>query len=198
MFVKYTNSGTDNTTKAFADNEVLVIRNRSNDNFIVAANTLVSSSTGLGTRATVSDGVIFHKGHFVKVSAQSHIVDKYSTTPTKKIGFQTVETLVNSNVDSSLTENASGSTNFAAPGADRLKLTPTLKSRVVGVANTETFFTVAELKDGIIIKNVKDSMYSDIGKHIAQKFHDTHGNYATEPFTIRISCLLYTSPSPRD
>jgi len=186
VFVKYTNSGTDNTTKAFADNEVLVIRNRSNDNFIVAANTLVSDSTGLGTRATVSDGVIFHKGHFIKVSAQSHIVDKYSTTPTKKIGFQTVETLVNSNLDSSLTENASGSTNFAAPGADRLKLTPTLKSRVVGVANTETFFTVAELKDGIIIKNVKDTMYSDIGKHIAQKFHDTHGNYATEPFTIRI------------
>ena len=29
-------------------------------------------------------------------------------------------------------------------------------------------------------------MYSDIGKHVAMKFHETLGNYATEPFTIRI------------
>ena len=69
----------------------------------------------------MSDGIIFHKGHFVRVGAQSHIVDKYSTRPSKKVGFQTIETLVDSNIDSSLTDNASGSTNFA-PGADRLKM----------------------------------------------------------------------------
>ena len=63
---------------------------------------------------------------------------------------------------------------------------PTLASRVTGAANTATFFTIAELKDGILIRNNKETMYSDIGKHIAQKFHETHGNYATEPFTIRI------------
>ena len=28
LFVKYTNSGTNNTTKAFADNEVLTLRTR--------------------------------------------------------------------------------------------------------------------------------------------------------------------------
>ena len=193
LFVKYTNSGTNNTTKAFADNEVLTIRNRATSDFIVAANTLISSSTGLGTRASVSDGIIFHKGHFVRVGAQSHIVDKYSTSPSKKVGFQTVETLVNSNIDSSLTDNASGSTNFAAPGADRLKLSPTLASRVTGTANTDTFFTIAELKDGILIRNNKETMYSDIGKHIAMKFHETLGNYATEPFTIRIREHLKSS-----
>ena len=186
LFVKYTNSGTNNTTKSFADNEVLTIRNRIGNAFVVAANTITSSSTGLGTRASVSDGIIFHKGHFVRVGSQSHIVDKYSTSPSKKVGFQTVETLVNSNIDSSLTDNASGSTNFAAPGADRLKMLPTLASRVTGSANTATFFTIAELKDGILIRNNKETMYSDIGKHIAMKFHETLGNYATEPFTIRI------------
>ena len=186
LFVKYTNSGTNNTTKSFSDNEVLTIRNRIGNAFVVAANTITSTSTGLGTRASVSDGIIFHKGHFVRVGAQSHIVDKYSTSPSKKVGFQTVETLVNSNIDSSLTDNASGSTNFAAPGADRLKMLPTLASRVTGSANTATFFTIAELKDGILIRNNKETMYSDIGKHIAMKFHETLGNYATEPFTIRI------------
>ena len=193
LFVKYTNSGTNNTTKAFTDNETIVLRTRTGSSFIVAANTITSSSTGLGTRASVSDGVIFHKGHFVRVGAQSHIVDKYSTSPSKKVGFQTVETLVNSNIDSSLTDNASGSTNFAAPGADRLKLLPTLASRVTGAANTATFFTIAELKDGVLIRNNKETMYSDIGKHIAQKFHETLGNYATEPFTIRIREHLKSS-----
>jgi len=193
LFVKYTNSGTNNTTKSFADNETIVLRTRTGSSFIVAANTITSSSTGLGTRASVSDGVIFHKGHFVRVGAQSHIVDKYSTSPSKKVGFQTVETLVNSNVDSSLTDNASGSTNFAAPGADRLKLLPTLASRVTGAANTATFFTIAELKDGVLIRNNKETMYSDIGKHIAMKFHETLGNYATEPFTIRIREHLKSS-----
>jgi len=193
LFIKYTNSGTNNTTKSFADNETIVLRTRTGSSFIVAANTITSSSTGLGTRASVSDGVIFHKGHFVRVGAQSHIVDKYSTSPSKKVGFQTVETLVNSNVDSSLTDNASGSTNFAAPGADRLKLLPTLASRVTGAANTATFFTIAELKDGVLIRNNKETMYSDIGKHIAMKFHETLGNYATEPFTIRIREHLKSS-----
>ena len=69
LFVKYTNSGTNNTTKAFADNEVLTIRNRATSDFIVAANTLISSSTGLGTRASVSDGIIFHKGRKTPFSA---------------------------------------------------------------------------------------------------------------------------------
>ena len=193
LFIKYTNSGTNNTTKAFADNEVLTLRTRTGASFIVAANTITSSSTGLGTRASVSDGIIFHKGHFVRVGAQSHIVDKYSTSPSKKVGFQTVETLVNSNIDSSLADNASGSTNFAAPGADRLKMLPTLASRVTGAANTATFFTIAELKDGILIRNNKDTMYSDIGKHVAMKFHETLGNYATEPFTIRVREHLKSS-----
>ncbi len=193
LFVKYTNSGTNNITKSFADNEVLTIRNRIGNAFVVAANTITSSSTGLGTRASVSDGIIFHKGHFVRVGSQSHIVDKYSTSPSKKVGFQTVETLVNSNIDSSLTDNASGSTNFAAPGADRLKMLPTLASRVTGAANTATFFTIAELKDGILIRNNKETVYSDIGKHIAMKFHETLGNYATEPFTIRVREHLKSS-----
>ena len=72
LFVKYTNSGTNNTTKAFADNEVLTLRTRTGASFIVAANTITSGSTGLGTRASVSDGIIFHKGHFVSWRSKSY------------------------------------------------------------------------------------------------------------------------------
>ena len=189
IFVKYTNSGANNTTKAFANNEVLTVRRRSNNEVLVTALTANSSSggaTGLGFRATVSDGIVYHKGHFIRVAPQSHIVEKYSTRPNKKIGFITAESTVDSNEDSSLLDNSTGSTNFAAPGAERLKLSPTLSSRDLTAANTTTFFTIATVENGEVVTRRTDTVYSDLGQYIAQRSFETNGNYATEPFNIRI------------
>jgi len=186
LFVKYTNSGSNNTTRAFADNEVLNIRRRANNEFLVAANTITSGSTGLGFRATVSDGIVYHKGHFVRVAPQSHILEKYSTTPNKKVGFETTESTIDSNQDSSLLDNSTGSTNFAAPGASRLKLSPTLTSRPLDAANTTTFFTIADVENGEVVQRRTDTVYSDIGQYIAQRSFETNGNYAVEPFNIRV------------
>jgi len=172
--------------KTFADNEVLNVRRRSNTEFLVAANTITSSATGQGFRATVSDGIVYHKGHFIRVAPQSHIVEKYSITPSKKIGFITAESTVDSNEDSSLLDNSTGSTNFAAPGAERLKLLPTLSSRDLTAANTTTFFTIATVENGSVIQRRTDTTYSDLGQYIAQRSFETNGNYATEPFNIRI------------
>ena len=186
LFVKYTNSGSNNTTRAFANNEVLNVRWRANNSFIVAANTITLSATGQGFRATVADGIVYHKGHFIRVAPQSHIVEKYSTTPNKKIGFITAESTVDSNEDSSLLDNSTGSTNFAAPGAERLKLSPTLSSRSLSAANTTTFFTIATVENGEVVQRRTDTVYSDLGQYIAQRNFETNGNYAVEPFNIRI------------
>ena len=60
LFVQYTNSGVNNTAKSFANNETLIAR-WANGTFKVAANTIVTGATGKGFRATVSDGIIYHK-----------------------------------------------------------------------------------------------------------------------------------------
>ena len=193
IFVKYTNSGSNNTVRAFDDNEVLNVRRRSNNEFLVAANTITTESTGLGFRATVSDGIVYHKGHFIRVAPQSHIVEKYSTTPNKKVGFETIESTIDSNQDSSLLDNATGSTNFAAPGASRLKLSPTLTSRPLDAANTTTFYTIANVEEGLVTQKRTDTVYSDIGQYIAQRNFETNGNYAIEPFNIRIREHLRSS-----
>lgn len=193
IFVKYTNSGANNTTRAFANNEVLNVRWRANNSFIVAANTIATGATGQGFRATVADGIVYHKGHFIRVAPQSHIVEKYSTTPSKKIGFITAESTVDSNEDSSLLDNSTGSTNFAAPGAERLKLSPTLSSRSLTAANTTTFFTIATVESGEVVQRRTDTVYSDLGQYIAQRQFETNGNYATEPFNIRIREHLRSS-----
>lgn len=188
IFVKYTNSGANNTTKAFANNEVITVRRRSDNVLLATALTANSSSGGAvgeGIRATVSDGIIYHKGHFARVAPQSTIVEKYSTTPTKRIGFETRETIIDSNSDSSLLDNATGATNYAAPGANRLKLTPTLAVRDVTSANTTTFFEIARLEEGKIIQRVNTDL-GGVNRMIADRIFETNGNFAVEPFNIRI------------
>jgi hypothetical protein len=189
IFVKYLNSGANNTTKTFSDNEALVVRHSGNSGFIVAGNTIASSATGYGFRASVTDGIIYHKGNFIRVEPQSIVVDKYSTTPTIKLGFQTLESIVDSNSDSSLLDNASGSTNYSAPGANRLKLTPTLAVRsLADTSNTETFFSIGRISEGNLIKkeNSEDSLYSDLGDYVSKRIYETNGNYAVEPFNVRV------------
>ena len=126
MFVNYMDSGANNTTKTFSDNEIVTVRLRNGNNFVVAANTIASNATGKGFSCIVGDGVVYNKGHFIRVGSQRHIVSKYSTTPTRLLGFETAESTVDSNEDASLLDNATGATNYAAPGAERLKLLPTL------------------------------------------------------------------------
>ena len=45
-FVSYTNSGANNTTKSFANNETLIFRNSVGGSFIVAANTITEAQGG--------------------------------------------------------------------------------------------------------------------------------------------------------
>lgn len=186
LFVHYTNSGANNTTKAFLDNEVLNIREFSGNSFIVAANTITSNSTGLGLKGGITDGIVYHKGNFIRVPAQSAIIGKYTRSPSKKVGIRTVESIIDSNQDSSLLDNATGATNYAAPGAARLKLTPTLTVYDYAFANTDNFFQIATIKDGSVEQRNDDTTYSDIGKYIAAQSYDTNGNYVTDPFNIRI------------
>ena len=87
------------------------------------------NTIGKGARAIISEGIIFQKGHFVRADAQSVVVEKYFTRPQNAyIGFYTKENIVNSSIDSTLLDSASGYSNRNAPGADRLQLTPQLVS----------------------------------------------------------------------
>ena len=193
MFVDYLNSGTDKATKVFNNDEELIFTTNGQTRsagFKFAANTIKADSfgdsTGKGLYATVSDGTIYHKGHFIHVEPQGTVASKYDLTANVNIGFETRESIVDSNQDVSLLDNATGATNFSAPGANRLKLIPTLATRARGVANTQTFFTIAEMDNGEIVRRNTDTRYAEISNHIAAGVYDSHGNFAMEPFNVRI------------
>jgi hypothetical protein len=49
------------------------------------------------------------------------ILEKYNNTPSYRVGLTISEDIIDSDEDSTLLDNATGSSNYAAPGADRYK-----------------------------------------------------------------------------
>ena len=64
----------------------------------------------------------FVRGQFVRCEEQTLILSASSTNESARVGFQVTEELIIPELDSSLTDNATGTTNFAAKGAHRLKI----------------------------------------------------------------------------
>jgi len=186
IYCHYTNAGANNTVRAFANNEILVFRHSGNNDFVVAANTIVDGATGQGLKANINDGIVYHKGNFIRLPAQSTIVGKYTTTPNAYIGITTVESTIDSNDDQSLLDNATGATNYTAPGADRLKLYPRLDTKPYGYANTASFFRIATVEGGSIVQRNNNNIYGNIGKFVADRMYDQSGNFVIDPFNIRI------------
>ena len=152
---------------------------------ITVANTTVNA-IGTGYAFGVSEGVIYQKGHFLRVEKQSIIIDKYTTTPNNvAVGFKTVENYVDSNEDESLLDNASGTTNYTAPGADRLQLTPVLTTLTLeqAAANVD-FFALAEWKDGLPYKENRTTVFTTIADELARRSQETNGNYVIDRFNV--------------
>lgn len=153
--------------------------------FVIGANTEYYP-TGVGYSFCVSEGVIFQKGFFVRVDPQNIVVSKYTPTPHEiQVGFETVESVVNNSIDTSLLDNAQGTPNENAPGAFRLKLTPTLVTKTVEEATaSKNFFSLVEYQYGKPIKQNQTSEYNTLGKEMAKRTSEESGNYVLRPFSI--------------
>jgi hypothetical protein len=201
FYLDYISTGTDlsnNDVNIFEPGETLYIYNSNQSKFgTLDANNLVNSVNTLESNGTFTsngyayligctDGTIFQKGFFVKVEKQTITVRDFSTNVAGYVvGFNTVEELVNENEDSSLLDNALGYDNENAPGAHRLKLTPTLvaKDRANTTSNT-LFFAIAEF-DGQQPTQQKDtSDYNLLSKELAKRTYEESGDYVIYPFQI--------------
>lgn len=194
------NAGLDGVTKFYSPDEVLTVYTKEfvpiGD--ITTANAGVSgygSYTGKSYRMGVSNGTIFQKGFFVGVEAQTIIVSKYDNFPDAiSVGFETIETLVTPEQDESLLDNAAGSPNYAAPGAHRLKLTPTLTIQSTdGAAVPNTFFSLVDFIEGQPARASTDPNYSLLGKELARRTDEESGDYVIEPFYMRTRQKLFAN-----
>jgi hypothetical protein len=153
---------------------------------VQVANSVYTSPVGRGTAIKTSDGVIYQKGHFIRVAAHETILSKYNITPSNvAVGFVTSEAVVNSNSDQTLLDNAGGTTNFTAPGADRLKLTANLVAlSTANAASNNEFLSLYEYQDGRVVKDRTFTQYNSINKELARRTYEESGNYVVNPFTL--------------
>lgn len=184
---------------------------------------------------SIQSGVFFIDGKFVYIEPQTIAVDKYSNISNKKIGFSITELIYNDDDDSSLLDGSLGTSNYAAPGADRYKLTLELTAQDLGiVAATDlipgeqykiedvgstpwttigadinatgaiftasapgtgtgtatvystTFVEIARILEGqLVVKELK-TIYSEIGKELANRTYDESGDYTVKPWPIEL------------
>lgn len=190
LFVKYLTTGSSGE-KQFLDNERIVIKNFDTGETIATvttAGTIESNPVGSAYGTRVSDGIIYQKGFFIRVEEQIQIVSKYSSEPNDVVvGFETIETIVNSNADTSLLDNANGFNNFNAPGADRLKLTADLVVKTLDEAKAdETFFAIQEYNRGEVVRRNRTTQYAEIFNQIQRRTKEESGDYTVKNFPISV------------
>lgn len=182
LYIKYINSGTSNTTKVFANNEELW----TDDLTPIKCKSLASSSTGTGSAATIKAGVYYINGYMADVDSQVLILDKYTNTPTYRVGLEIIESLVDSNDDPSLNDQAQGTPNYLAPGADRYKIELTLSKKEIESTEDQTFVELLRLSDGVIQLIVNKTDYSVLEDTLARRTYDESGNYTVRAFGIDV------------
>ena len=192
IFVKYQQSGTDGESSAFPDGEILVLEEPltyGNTTLTIGETvlTLVSEeATATGTAFGVNAGVYFLRGSFVDVPASLIILEPYSITPSYRVGFDISEEVINSNDDEALYDNAKGFTNFAAPGADRFKISVKLAKKALDDYEDTNFVELMRTDQGEVKKLQDTSTYSELKKYFAKRTYDESGDYSVEPFRIDI------------
>ena len=134
-----------------------------------------------------SPGVLFQKGHFIYAEEQILIIENYSNIPSNKsIGFRVVENTINALVDSSLYDNAFGSKNQNAPGADRLQLVPKLVVKTAAEAKEDPdFFSLIRYQNGNAVTLRDVSQFNVLGEELARRTYEESGNYVLEQFPVR-------------
>ena len=188
IYVKYLDSDNNYEFNQFPDNESffasesVVYGNTTIAAGTVFASSLASDSTAIGSAAFIGDGVFFIRGYFVNVTKQTLLLDEYSNTPSYRVGLKITESLINAKDDPSLYDNAKGFTNYAAPGADRLKIGLTLSKKLISDTNDTDFVELLRLEDGKIKVLETKTEYNKIRDYLAERTYDESGDYSITPF----------------
>lgn len=139
---------------------------------------------------SVRDGVFFLRGHLVRVPQQTLVLSTNGNTPTTRVGFTISEDIITHQEDSSLLDPALNSTQYGAPGADRLRLTATLSSRPISGTTSieqnadEDFVELARIINGVLISDLRVQREPITEDTLAQRTYDESGDYVVRPFQI--------------
>ena len=190
LYVKYQKTGTNNSSFVFTNGETITGIN--SDSVAVSC---VCNTTATGSAAIGEAGTYYINGYFVKADAETLILDKYTNTPSYRIGYTITETFITSNDDASLNDNATGSSNLNAPGAHRFKIQLTLTKKTLSSTEDSNFFEILRVENGNIKGQTRATEYNILAETLARRTFDESGDYVlTNPeFDVREHLLNGTN-----
>src|SRR5210317_607519 len=178
LFVKYFNTNSiDNTTIQFSDGETITAS---------SGDTAVVDTTATGSAAQIKQGVYYINGFHVQVSDQTLILDKYSNTPSYRVGLTVTESFVTPGDDTSLNDNAQGVSNTNAPGAHRFKIELSLTKKALTSTEDNNFYELLRLSSGTLQNQVRSTEYAVLEDTLARRTFDESGDYVVKPFDIDV------------
>lgn len=150
----------------------------------------------------IPDSIYFYNGYFVVVDRQRIFIKPdqlendlaWNASPTCEVGIQMTESIVTFQEDESLLDNAAGTSNFSAPGADRLKIEGVLTTKALNTTE-QNFIKILSVTQGVITKawQLETDPYNDPYKAIlAKRTFDESGNYTVKPFIAETRKFLTT------
>jgi len=198
LYIHYTNS--DSATKEisiFVADQVLNVLNA--DGSTSASNVTVgaggASPVGVGSLFSVGSGIVYANGTFVLHADQTIVIDRYSSTPSRIVGFRIADSVVTAFDDETLLDPARGSYNYTAPGADRYKMETTLVSYPLdSIGSLDSgFYLLFEVEDGKVKRRFTKTQYAELQRELASRTYDESGNYTVREFPVIINEHLRSS-----
>ena len=193
LYINYLASSTqNNSSETFLDGENLVCSTAISSGLLGEttinegtpfATTIAANATATGSAFSISNGVYFIRGQFVPVADETLLLDQYTNNPTYRVGLYITETIVNSDIDETLNDNAQGFTNYAAPGADRLSISVSLYKKPIDDFNDANFIELAVTRDGLLTSKKSDNNTA-ITQELARRTWNEMGDYYINPYTI--------------
>jgi len=206
VYVNYTNSGDAGNEDTFRQGETLEVVDGVNTPLMVVgtdgsvlptsisitdpdtgvSSSLASNAMGYASAVKVEEGIYFVNGYFVRNAAQLLVIDPYYNQPSNKVGFKITETLETAETDASLYDNSIGSSNYSAPGADRLKISLTLVKYGYTATTDKNFIQLLSIKSGSVQSQVVQTDYNLLENTLARRTYDESGDYVVDNFSIDV------------
>ena len=150
----------------------------------------ISGATSNGSVVSVDTGVFYVGGFFLFTPANTIVMEAYSKIPSGRVGLEITESTKTSDDDPLLLDPASGTYNYAAPGAARYKIELALKVKLLTSTDPvlqladENFIQLLKVVNGVKKEEVKYPMYGELEKTLARRTHDESGDYTVTPFNL--------------
>ena len=191
LYYQYLQSGSDNETVEFSNSENItadttITHTTSYASNIACATTHSSNASQTGSAVSVEEGIYFVRGAFVRNSKQTVVLSDNSQSVSARIGFKIIEEIITPEGDESLTDNAAGTTNFAAKGAHRLKTTLTLETKDLTSTDDTDFVELIRVREGNLVSQARSTEFSILGDEIAKRTFDESGDYTVRPFQFEV------------